>query len=47
MIEKIVALSELGWSIRRISRELGVHRDTVKKHRLPEKGSGRLIRHFY
>lgn len=36
MIEKIAALSELGWSIRRISRELGVHRDTVKKYRVPE-----------
>jgi transposase len=36
MIEKIVALSELGWSIRKVSRELGVHRDTVKKYRPPE-----------
>ena len=33
MIEKIKALSGLGWSSRKISRELGVHRDTVKKYR--------------
>ncbi len=36
MIEKITALGELGWSIRRISRELGVHRDTVKKYQLSQ-----------
>ena len=36
MIEKIKALSELGWGIRKISRELGVHRDTVKKYRSPD-----------
>jgi len=36
MIEKIAALTELGWSIRKISRKLGVHRDTVKKYRQPE-----------
>jgi transposase len=36
MIEKIIALSELGWGIRKISRELGVHRDTVKKYRPPK-----------
>jgi len=35
MIDKIIALSELGWGIRRISRELEVHRDTVKKYRPP------------
>jgi len=36
MIEKIIALSELGWGIRRVSRELGVHRNTVKKYRPPQ-----------
>jgi len=33
MIEKISALTELGWGIRKISRELGIHRDTVRKYR--------------
>jgi len=32
MIEKIAALSEIGWSNRKISRELGVHRNTVRKY---------------
>ena len=35
MIDKIIALRALGWGIRKISRELGVHRDTVKKYRPP------------
>ena len=32
MIEAIVRLRERRWSIRRISRELGVDRETVSRH---------------
>ena len=30
--EQVIALGRLGWSLRRIGRELGVHRETVARH---------------
>lgn len=32
MIETIKQLKDRGWSLRRISRELGIHRETVRNH---------------
>ena len=42
-IEAIKALLRRGWSERRISRELGVHRATVKQYNLVEEGSNCTI----
>lgn len=32
MQQQIKALHDLGWSFRRIARELGIHRDTVARY---------------
>ena len=32
VIESIVTLRQRGWSLRRIARELGIHRETVARH---------------
>ncbi len=32
VVEAIIGLLDCGWSYRRISRELGVHRDTVARY---------------
>ena len=31
-IDAILALHQRNWSIRRIAKELGIHRDTVARH---------------
>ena len=31
-VHSIVTLRQRGWSLRRIARELGIHRDTVARH---------------
>lgn len=40
MIETIRELAKKGWSIRRISKELGIHRKTVGKHLETDSGDG-------
>ena len=32
VVNAIVTLRQRGWSLRRIARELGIHRDTVARH---------------
>lgn len=32
VIDSIITLHRRGWSVRRIARELGIHRETVASH---------------
>jgi transposase len=42
IIDTIRTLAQQGWSIRRIAKTLGIHRDTVARHLRPAKPAGAL-----